>query len=302
MLRFQLAPNGPSVSTIAYGLWRLTDDPAGPVTSQVRAKIDACLECGITTFDNADVYGGYTCEGLFGRALAEAPELRDRMELVTKCGVRSPKAAMPEIGVAHYDATAARIKQCVDRSLSELRVDHIDLLLIHRPDWLTSAEDTAEGLLDVMACGKVRSVGVSNYTVHQFALLQKFLGFAPSTNQVELSLVHMDPIYEGTLDQCQAAGVHPMAWSPLGRGRLFTDESPDGVRLRAKLRELALEYGCDADQLALAWVKDLPSRPQVVIGTLKLDRIRRAATSADIHLAREHWYALWEAAKGKQVP
>jgi len=302
MNRFTLAPDGPEVSQIAYGLWRLADDPDGSDTARVRAKIDACLDAGITTFDHADIYGGYTCEGLFGKALAEAPELRDRMEIVTKCGIRNPCTALPDIEAKHYDATADTIEQCVERSLQELQTDRIDLLLIHRPDWLTSAEDTALGLRRVMRDGKVLSVGVSNYTVPQFELLQCFLGQAPATNQVEISLLHMDAIHDGTLDQCQLAGIHPMAWSPLAGGRLFDPGNESAVRTLSALTQIGAEYGVTPEQVALAWVAMLPSQPQVVIGTNQLDRIKDAAGSSELELTRTQWYQLWGAAQGRRVP
>jgi predicted oxidoreductase len=283
-------------------VWRLAEDPAGTSVPRIRQKIDACLENGITTFDHADIYGRYTCEGLFGRALADAPALRDRMEIVTKCGINVPCDNRPGVRVNHYDVTAAAIERCVDRSLRELRTDRIDVLLIHRPDWLTSAEETAKGLLDVIKAGKVRSVGVSNYNPHQFALLARFLGRAPVTNQIEVSLLRMDGIYDGTLDQCQAADVHPMAWSPLAGGRLFSGGEPDAVRARTALERMARNYDTSAEQLALAWVAALPSRPQVVVGTNQPDRIRAAACGVQITLERQDWYELWQAAQGRSVP
>lgn len=300
--RFKLSPDAPEVSLLAYGVWRLGEDPAGTGISRIREKVEACLEKGITTFDHADIYGHYTCEGLFGRVLADAPSLRDKMEIVTKCGINVPSDNRPGVRVNHYDATANAIERCVDRSLRELRTDRIDVLLIHRPDWLTSAEETARGLLHVMKAGKVRSVGVSNYNPHQFALLTRFLGRAPVTNQIEVSLLRMDGIYDGTLDQCQAAGVHPMAWSPLGGGRLFSSADQDMVRARTTLERIGRDYDATAEQLALAWVAALPSRPQVVIGTNQPDRIRAAARGVQIALERQHWYELWQAAKGHSVP
>jgi predicted oxidoreductase len=302
MKRYRLAPDGPEVSQLAYGLWRLGDDPRGAKTAYIREKIDACLECGITTFDHADIYGLYTCEGLFGRALAESPSLRAKMEIITKCSINVPCENRPGVRVAHYDASAAAIERCVERSLRELRTDYIDLLLIHRPDWLTSAEETARGLAQVVRSGKVRHVGVSNYSVHQFALLEQFLEAPLVTNQVEVNLLHMDAIYDGTLDQCQARGVHPMAWSPLAGGRLLTGSDEAGLRTRAALARIAPEYHATAEQLALAWVGMLPSQPQIVIGTNRIERVRAAADSVRITLDRQHWYELWEAAKGHRIP
>jgi len=300
--RFKLSPRSPEVSALAYGVWRLGDDPAGADVARVRAKIDACLEVGITTFDHADIYGGYTCEGLFGKALAEVPALRDRMEIITKCGIQAPCEQRPSSKVKHYDATARYIGTSVDRSLKELHTDRIDVLLIHRPDCFTSAEDTARGLLSVVQSGKVRSVGVSNYTTHQSALLAKHLGHTPVTNQIEISLLRMDAIYDGTLDQCQLHDSHPIAWSPLAGGRLFTGADDAAVRTRAALAEIAQAHAATPDQIALAWVAALPCAPQVVIGTNNIDRIHAAAAAARITLERQQWYQLWEAAQGTPVP
>ncbi len=302
MRRFKLSDNAPEVSAIAYGVWRLADDPAGASTCRVREKIDACLEAGITTFDHADIYGMYTCEGLFGAALAEAPELRDKMEIVTKCGIRYPCDGLPDVKVKHYDATRESIEACVNRSLTELRTDYIDVLLIHRPDWLTSAEDTAAGLQTVIDAGKVRSVGVSNYSVVQFDLLSLYLENPLATNQVEISLLHMDAIHDGTLDQCQREGAHPMAWSPLAGGRLVSGGDSDSDRAVNALKKMAKAYGQTPDQIALAWVAALPSQPQVIIGTNQPDRIKSAAASESIQLSRADWYSLWESAQGRPIP
>lgn len=300
LARLKLSPSGPEVSSLAYGLWRLADDPAGFSVSRVREKIDACLEVGITTFDHADIYGLYRCEGLFGRVLKDAPDLRDRMEIVTKCCINVPDVSQPR--VRFYNATAPAIERCVERSLRELNTERIDLLLIHRPDWVTSAEETARGLHRVMQSGKVRTVGVSNYNPHQFALLARYLGRAPATNQVEVSLLRMDAIYDGTLDQCQSVDVHPMAWSPLGSGRLLTSDDEVCTRTREALTRLGAEYGATVQQMALAWVAMLPSQPLLVTGTNELARIREAAGHARLTLRREHWYELWEAAQGRRIP
>jgi predicted oxidoreductase len=302
MRRFSLSPKGPEVSAMAYGVWRLGDDPKGTTTKFVREKIDACLESGITTFDHADIYGLYTCEGLFGAALAESPELRGQMEIVTKCGIRHPSDALPDVAMKHYDATADSVESCVDRSLRELQIDTIDVLLIHRPDWLTRADDTAAGFQRVMDKGKVRSVGVSNYTTSQFDLIASCLDEVPVTNQVEVNLLHMDAIYDGTLNQCEQHDIHPMAWSPLAGGRIMTGEDADAVRTRDALLTIGNELGATPEQVALAWVAALPSQPQVVIGTNQPDRIRESADSVSLNLSRTQWYRLWEAAQGNEVP
>ena len=302
MRRFKLSPKGPEVSAIAYGVWRLGDDPKGTTAAIVREKIDACLESGITTFDHADIYGLYTCEGLFGAALKESPELRDQMEIVTKCGILCPCDALPDVGIKHYDTTADYIEASVDRSLRELRIDVIDVLLVHRPDWLTRADDTADGLQRVMDKGKVRSVGVSNYSTSQFELLSSCLGGSLATNQLEVNLFHMDAIYDGTLNQCEQHGLHPMVWSPLAGGRIMTGDDSDALRARDALIAMAKELDATPEQVALAWVAALPSQPQVIIGTNQPDRIRDSAASDSVELSRTQWYQLWEAAQGVEVP
>ena len=302
MTRFRLAPSGPEVSRFAFGMWRLAADPEGITPARIRTKIDTCLECGITTFDHADIYGMYTCEGVFGRALADAPELRAQMQIISKCSINVPCENRPGVRVAHYDATAEAIERCVDRSLRELRTDHLDVLLVHRPDWLSSAEQTARGLNAVMESGKVRHVGVSNYSTHQYALLSQYVGSGLVTNQVEISLLKMEAIYDGTLDQCQAHGTHPMAWSPLAQGTLLAGDAPAAARTRAALERIAPEYGATAMQLALTWVTALPSQPQVVLGTNRIERIREAAAADRLTLDRQHWYELWEAAQGRPIP
>jgi predicted oxidoreductase len=302
MERMKLSVDTPEMSAMAYGVWRLADDPEGASPARVRAKIDACLEAGITTFDHADIYGMYTCEALFGAALAEAPGLRDCMEIITKCGIVAPCGKRPDARVKHYDVTADAITACVDRSLANLQTDYIDLLLIHRPDVFTDAADTAEGLQRVIDAGKVRAAGVSNYTTHQFDLLAHCLGRPLATNQVEISLLHMNALYDGTLDQCQRSDVHPQAWSPLAGGRIMTGVDETSKHTREALESIGKAYDATADQMALAWVAALPSRPQLIIGTNKLERIATAADSARIQLDRQHWFALWEAAQGRKVP
>jgi predicted oxidoreductase len=221
------------------------------------------------------------------------------MEIVTKCGINAPGPNRPGARVAHYDATAEAIERCVERSLREMRVETIDLLLIHRPDWLTSAEETARGLQQVREAGKIRHAGVSNYTVSQAALLTQYFG-PLATNQLEISLLHMDAIYDGTLEQCQGWGIHPMAWSPLAK--LVGSEDPAAVRTHAALARLGAEYGATAEQMAVAWVAALPSAPQVVIGTNRIERIWEAAAADRLTLERQHWYELWEAAQGRKIP
>jgi len=303
MARIKLSPGGPEVSRLAYGVWRLAEDAAGTSPGRIRAKVDACLECGITTFDHADIYGGYTCEGLFGHVLKADPGLRGRLEIVTKCGINAPGPNRPGARVKYYDATAKAIVSCVERSLRELATDYIDVLLIHRPDWLTRADDTATALNRLVQQGKIRHAGVSNFSPAQFDLLNACLDQSLVTNQVEISVLQTKTMFDGTLDQCQRLKVKPMAWSPFAGGRLFSPQDPAAGRVRAEAARMAERYpGRSVDQLALAWVLALPSQPVAILGTNDPARIRSAAEAESIVLDRQDWYALWSAAAGVDVP
>lgn len=305
--RVALSPNGPTLSRLAFGTWRLLDDRATATPEHVRRRVQACLELGISTIDTAEIYGVYEVEELLGHALAGAPGLRQRLEIVTKCGIYIPCERHPDRKTAFYNVSAKKIVSSAEKSLRLLRTDYLDVLLVHRPDWLTAADDTAEGLRTLVRQGKVRHVGVSNYSVSQFELLDDRMGGALVTNQVELSLFAMGALLDGTLDQCQRRRLAPMAWSPLGGGRLFAEDDPAAQRVRAAMATMAPKYATSAgpatpDQLALAWVLAHPSRPVPVFGTNKLERLPGIARAAEITLDREDWYALWEAAQGRRIP
>lgn len=301
--RVSIAPNGPEFSRLVYGTWRFLDDPATASPENLIQRLHACLEMGITTLDTAEIYGLYKVEEFMGETLKREPGLRKKFEIVTKSGIYVPCEFHPDRKVAHYNTTAARIVKSAEKSLRLLGTDYIDLLLVHRPDWLTSADETAEGLNKLLKDGKIRAAGVSNYNVHQFDLLNSRMDQPLVTNQVEFSLLHMDPIYDGTADQCQRLGIKPMAWSPLAKGALMDTASPAAARLHAKAAELASKYGnATLDQLAYAWILAHPSQSLPIIGTNKLERIQAIARAADIRLEREDWYGLWEAAQGQSIP
>jgi len=303
--RHRIAPNGPEFSRLAYGTWRILDedDKANCSPQALLSRFKACADLGVTTLDTAEIYGGYLVEEAIGGALKLDPAFRSKIEIVTKCGIYVPCQFHPDRKVAHYNVTAARIIKSAEKSLRLLGTDHIDLLLVHRPDWLTSADETAEGLNKLLKDGKIRSAGVSNYNVPQFDLLNSRMDQPLVTNQIEFSLLHMDPIYDGTADQCQRLKILPMAWSPLAKGALMSQEDPAAARLHAKAAELSAKYdGATLDQLAYAWIMAHPSTPLPIIGTNKLERIQAVVKAAEIKLEREDWYGLWQAAKGHGVP
>ncbi len=299
--RCKLAPSGPELSRLVYGTWRMLDD--GSSIQDINRRLHRCIELGITTIDTAEIYGLYAVEAALGKALALSPGLRHGLEIVAKAGIYIPHAGSPGRKVGHYDVTAAQLERSVSASLRLLGTDHVDLFLVHRPDWLTSIEDTATGLNRLVASGKILSAGVSNYSATQFAALNSRMQQPLVTNQLEFHLLHMDPLFDGTFDQCQQQQIHPMVWSPLAGGRLFAKDNPAAVRLAVAAAEMSVRYGnATLEQLAYAWILAHPSKPLPVIGTNKLERIDSAAQAATISLARQDWYALWVAAKGHGVP
>ena len=304
MQRVALSAEGPEFSRLVYGTWRFLDDPASSSPSAVLERFKACLDLGITTIDTAEIYGLYRVEELIGQALALDPGVKAKLQVVTKCGIYVPCEFHPERQVAFYNATAQRLIKSAEKSLRFLGVETLDLLLVHRPDWLTSVDETAEGLNRLLQEGKIRSAGVSNYSASQFEALSSRMVKPLVTNQVEFSLLHMDPIYDGVFDQCQRLCVKPMAWSPLAGGRMMSGSTESAVaRLQAKAEKLSSKYdNATLDQLAYAWILAHPAQPLPVIGSNKIDRVRAVARSAEIKLDREDWYALWEAAKGHSIP
>jgi predicted oxidoreductase len=301
--RVLMAEGGPRLSRLAYGTWRLLREAQRPTPAALAARLAAIAELGITTIDTAEIYGAYGVEEVLGDALASEPGLRGRLEIVTKFGIYVPNPRHPERTAPFNNATGKKVVSSVEKSLRLLGTDYIDVLLVHRPDWAASADDTAEGLAQVVRAGKVRHVGVSNYNVHQFELLRDRLSIPLVTNQVEFSLLASGALFDGTLDQCQRYRVRPMAWSPLGGGRLFAAEDEAATRLRTAMTALAPKYGgASPGELALAWVLAHPAAPVAVFGSAHLERIASLARATTLKLDRHDWYLLWQAAAGRHIP
>jgi predicted oxidoreductase len=299
MDRISLGPAA-SLSRIAYGMWRLADDPDISIR-HIRAKLDACLEQGLTTLDQADIYGGYTAEALLGAALAEAPGLRDRFEIVTKCGIVAPVGRHAGRRVKHYDTSPGPVRASVEASLRAMATDRIDLLLIHRPDPMIDPQATGACLDALVAEGKVRAVGVSNFQPWDFELLQSAMSERLATNQIELSLLHRTPFTDGQIAHLQGRGLPPMAWSPLAGGRLF-GAGEAARRLRPVLGRMGASAGVGPEAVAVAWLLAHPARILPVLGTNDPGRIARLSDALRVRLTREDWFELWTAAAGEEVP
>ncbi|MEJ1175327.1 aldo/keto reductase family oxidoreductase [Agrobacterium sp. CMT1] len=285
------------LSRIVYGMWRIGDD-ADTSPAHVQAKIEACLAQGITTMDQADIYGGYTAEAILGAGLKAAPGLRDKIEIVTKCGIVAPAGRHAAARVKHYDTTAVHINASVEASLRDMGTDHVDLLLIHRPDPLIDAEETGKALDALVASGKVKAVGVSNFRPWDFSLLQSAMSNRLVTNQIEMSLLATDSFTNGDLAYLQKKRISPMAWSPLGGGSLFSGAHGGTMSALQRVRK---EQGVDATAVAIAWLLRHPAKIVPVLGTNNLERIKTAADALRVTMDRQTWFELYTLAIGKEV-
>jgi predicted oxidoreductase len=285
-------------SELAYGVWRLAESQ--PTTSSTEAKIQACLDQGITTFDHADIYGDYQCEQLFGDALKANPSLRSQMELVSKCDIALISEKYPQRRVKYYDTSRKYIFQQVEQSLKHLNSDYLDTLLIHRPDPLMDVEETGAALDDLIKQGLVRTVGVSNFSVWQWKLLQSKMTNRLITNQIEINLFEQSSLWDGTLEAMQFDQLLPMAWSPLAGGQLFNQAlNPE---LESVLKRIEQNQRCQREHIALAWLRMHPANILPVVGTNNQARIKALHQFNNVELDRETWFELLTAAKGSEVP
>jgi predicted oxidoreductase len=255
------------------------------------------LDQGITSFDQADIYGGYEAEEILGNALSGSG-LRNKMEIVTKCDIIAPVGRYADARVKYYDTTRAHIMASVDHSLRLMGIDYIDLLLIHRPDPLMDHHETGAALDEVIASGKVRSVGVSNFRPYDWELLQSAMKNQLVTNQIELSVLAHDSFVNGDVAFHQRIGTPLMAWSPLAGGALFSGDHPD---VMSALSNVASQNNVDETAVAIAWLLAHPSRILPVLGTNSLERIKSMSAALDVRMDRQTWYEIYTAALGREV-
>ncbi len=286
-----------SFSRIVYGMWRLGDD-TDTSPAHVQAKIEACLEQGITTMDQADIYGGYEAEEVLGKALATAPHLKDKIEIVTKCDIVAPMGRYSDATIKYYDTSRAHIIASVDHSLRLMGIDKIDTLLIHRPDPMMNHHETGAALDEVVASGKVRSVGVSNFKLHDWTLLQSAMKTKLITNQIELSLTAHEGFTNGDVAYLQERNIPIMAWSPLGGGGLMTGTG----EVQDTMSKIATKNGVDAAAVAVAWLLAHPANIIPVMGTNNLNRIKALSDALKVNMDRPTWFELYSAALGQEVP
>ncbi len=270
-------------------------------SSGYRSLVEQCIEAGITSFDHADIYGDYTVEEEFGSVISGEPRLRHQMQLITKCGIRRHSANRPEHRIHSYDTGKKHIISSAERSLKNLHTDYLDVLLIHRPDPLMDPHEIADAFDQLKKEGKARHFGVSNFTPSQMDMMMT--AFDVEFNQLEVSVLKLDPLHDGSLDKCIEHGIRPMAWGPLGSGKFHKEDDDDrNKRILAVCRVLAEKHNASVDQILLAFLFRHPSGIIPVIGSTKIDRLKSALGASAILLGQEEWFLLWRASTGHEVP
>ena len=292
-----------SLSRLVFGAWRLLDTPERPDAQAVARLIGTPVDLGLTSFDHADIYGDHGVEAAFGAGLAAWKGRRENIQLISKCDIMLVSQNRPDNWITHYNTSAAHIAASVERSLTNLGTDYLDLLLLHRPDPLMDADETARGLENMVRSGKVRAIGVSNFTPSQIDLLASRLPFPVVTNQIEHSVLEISALYDGRLDHAQRLRYAPMIWSPLGGGSLFAGQGVREERVRAALAKVAEAHGTsDISSVAIAWLLRHPARLIPVLGTMNPERLSQLTKALDIELDRQDWFAILEASEGRPVP
>ncbi|MFZ9980469.1 MAG: aldo/keto reductase [Cyclobacteriaceae bacterium] len=291
MQKKRIHPAGPEFSRIITGVWRWENLSE----SGTQRMIETSLDLGMTTFDHADIYGDHTIEEKFGKILLSQPNLRSKMELVSKCGIKFPSANRPANKSHIYDTSARHIIWSAENSLRLLNTDYLDLLLIHRPDPLSDPNEIAEAFEKLRKEGKVLHFGVSNFSGPQFRMLQKFVATPLVTNQIELSVKCTEPFFNGDVDVMMEFKSSPMAWSPMECGKLFDE--------KAEFSSLASASDMTLSQLALSWLLLHPSGIFPVVGTTKTERLREmAAVMQKTEMDKDTWFAVLKASRGYDIP
>ena len=268
-------------------------------TTDYRKMIESCIEIGTTTFDHADIYGHYTTETEFGNALKEDSALRSKIQIISKCGIQMLSENRPLHQIKSYNTSKEHIIQSVENSLQNFGTDYLDVLLIHRPDPLMNPTEIAEAVEQLKQQGKIVQFGVSNFLPHHVNMLQAFTEI--EINQIEISIFHLDSFTDGTLDHCIENNILPMAWSPLGGGKLIDENNPRSQNIQATASLLATKYNTGIDEILIAFLLKHPAQIIPVLGTTKIERIKKAQAAKSIPLNSEDWFKLYTASTGKDV-
>ena len=289
-----------SLSRIIHGHWRLSDWNLSD--NELIRFIKQITDLGITSFDTADIYGDYTCEKLFGNALHLDKGVRNNIEIITKCGISLISEKFPSRKEKIYNYNYNYIVEAVNRSLSNLNTEYIDLLLLHRPSPLINPEDVARAFDDLEKSGKVLNFGVSNFTPLQFEMLESYTNQKLVTNQVEISPLHLEHFENGNIDFFLKERIIPMAWSPLTRGRVFNPHTTQEKRVNKTVTEISEEIGTTVDKVLIAWLLHHPAKILPIVGSGNIERIQSIAESIKVSLSDDQWFRIYIASIGKELP
>ncbi len=289
------------ISQLVHGHWRLVDWLLSD--QELLALTQQLMELGITTFDHADIYGNYECEKLFGNALALKKELRNSIQIITKCGITPVSDKYPKRQISYYNYCFEHIVSSVNNSLSNFRTDYIDLLLLHRPSPFFNPEDVAKAFSHLKQSGKVLHFGVSNFTPQQYEMLNSYLDDALVTNQVEISPMCLEHFNNGNMDFFLEKRITPLAWSPMAGGKLTNPKEKKEIRIFDCLNEVADELGIESiDKVVYSWLLKHPAHIIPIIGSGKLSRIKNAVEALDIDMSIEQWFKIYITSVGEELP
>ena len=270
-------------------------------TSEMTKLIAGCLDMGVTTFDHADIYGGHTTEAEWGKAFQQSGIARDQLQIITKCGIMMQSDKRPNIKAKHYDTSKGHIINSVNTSLKNLRTDYIDMLIIHRPSPIMNPNEIMKAIDILKTSGKIRQFGVSNFTVDQVKLINSSVDV--DCNQIEISPFELSSFTNGTLDHCLLERMIPMAWSPMGGGRLFApSQNPTLLNQRERLHNVAKKYDWELDEMVYLFLLHHPADIRPVVGSSKIKRIKIAVDSVHTIISDAQWFEIWSAATGVEVP
>ncbi len=290
MQKVYLSDAGPKVSPGIYSFHRWNEEVVES-SATMEKIINLCLELGINTFDHADIYGGYQAEELFGKAISQKAFKREDLVLFSKCGVRVPHPSQPDVRITHYDTSKQHIIKSVENSLRKLQTDYLDIFLLNHLDPISNLEETAITLRQLKESGKVKNIGVANFSVFQHQLLAAYLQMPIATNHIELNLLNTAALQNGQLDYIKQRYMRPLASGPLADGRIAHGTDPLAVRVRGKLGEISQKYNIDIESMAVAWLVKLGALP--LIGTRNEQRLRNAANAFTIDLDNQDWYEIY---------
>ena len=278
--------------TMTWGIWGKKLDK-----NQMIDLMNSCIEIGITTFDHADIYGGYTTESDFGNAFGESKIKREDIQLISKCGIQLPTNNR-NTKIHHYDYSKSHIIWSAENSLRNLKTDYLDLILLHRPSPLMQVDEIAEAIEKLKFEGKILDVGVSNFTPSQTDLIQTKTKI--NYNQIEFSITHFEPMLDGSLDRMQGNKIIPMCWSPMGS--VFKKNEDKSIRIKNLAAQLSMKYNVEIDVLLLAWILKHPAGILPVFGTADKTRIANLMKATEVQMELEDWFALWTASAGNPIP